>query len=89
MNKPLKLWNGCVFMNSKQTHICLAAKTKADAIRLCGEFDIHVTNTEISNYWSGCWGNNMKGIEPKRAIWVERDRQMVELLPEEVDNGKP
>jgi hypothetical protein len=43
----------------------------ADLRRLCVELGLmSVSASEVRNYWSSCWGNAMRGIEPERGIWI-------------------
>lgn len=86
--KELKVWNGRGYIlnarkfpeyykqfRSVSMYIC--AYSKADASRLINEFNGHQNptnyNSEITVYFSPCWGIHMEGIEKERGIWIKGD----------------
>ena len=79
--KTLKFWNGRVYgilpqAQWKNTHACIAAYSMADARRVCVEAGMSDPGaTEIKNYFSECWGNDMAGVAPERGLWITRRGQ--------------
>lgn len=77
--KKLKLWNGRWYPYRGESAY-VAAYSRADAVRLLHSIkDVHISDSEIKNYWAGgttdCyWGNQMAGITPERGVWVVRKR---------------
>ena len=65
-------------------HIFIAAWSRADAVRLIGEYLGRAprgTETELRDYFhQGCWGNPMAGITPERGLWAEFERENVVRL---------
>lgn len=85
MAKELKLWNGRASWMRKPedplwngvrvnscTHAYVAAYSRADARRVIQEYTGSMaSDNEIKEYWNeGCWGNDMKGIDPVRGMWL-------------------
>lgn len=76
--KTLRLWNGrphgvLPTTDWTETHVCIAAYSAADARRVCAEAGLgEPSASELKNYFSECWGNDMKGISPARGVWVTR-----------------
>lgn len=80
MARPLKVWNGRAYgvlpqsqwkQGSDGAHIYACAYSVADLQSLCDELGLHrIAASEVKNYWSACWGNQMDGIQPERGIWV-------------------
>lgn len=74
--RKLRLWNGrgsSRFENGKLVHydyFYVCAYSRSDAVRLISSlgFD-HVTDYEISTFYSPCWGDAMEGIKPERGLW--------------------
>lgn len=56
---------------SKCEHVYIGAESKVDAVRVMQEAGFHFTLSELNVYFcKDCWGDNMKGIEPQRGVWV-------------------
>ena len=71
MARKLKIWNGRGHgKNYQKGHIYVAAYTQKQAAELvskaCFGEDCpnHISTNEIREYYSDCWSNPMKGIEP-------------------------
>lgn len=64
-------------------HGYIAARSKAEAIRIGKEAFAGFTATELNEYWSECWGNAMGGIhatEPGAWISYEYGRTVWQLV---------
>jgi hypothetical protein len=72
----LKIWNGRWAGDGTQ-HIYAAAHSRADLIRMIGEYLGHTPrgmNNEIHVYWQpDCWGTPMDGIKVERGLWIQSD----------------
>jgi hypothetical protein len=90
MGKKLRLWNGRPYgvlpqSEWKHSHICVAAYSMADARRVCLEAGMSDPGaTEVKEYWSECWGDDMNGIAPERGIWITKGGQ-AKKLPSNVE----
>ena len=80
MKKPkvLKFWNGRPYViDIKKGNLNIAAYSKADAIRMLQELYPRLTvgqaYPELTNYFSGCWGNDMDKVTPTRGVWLVTD----------------
>lgn len=83
--RQLKVWNGrgydCRNRSdprwdnigfSRSVHASVCAYSRADAKRVVGEYcGNDLSETEIKEYWSKCWGNAMDGIKRERGVWLE------------------
>lgn len=78
MTKLLKFWNGRpygIFPQGewKNAHANIAAYSRADAQRVCIEAGMRDPGAaELKNYFSECWGNDMRGVTPERGLWMTR-----------------
>jgi hypothetical protein len=76
--KTLKLWNGRPYgvlpaSQWNDAHVCIAAYSVADAQRVCIEAGMSAPSaSEIKEYFSPCWGNDMDGVVRERGLWVTR-----------------
>ena len=78
LNTAHPVWAG---VNPHRVHISVCAYSKADARRLIVESGGRDPgDTEVSKYWSPCWGTSMKDVVPHRGIWVEFDRKSQPIL---------
>jgi hypothetical protein len=86
MARKLKVWNGRfiarprdgkdeeLFNAHREVHANVCAYSRADVVRVIEEYlgyKPYGGDNEIKVYWSDCWGNSMKGIEPERGMWLE------------------
>jgi len=76
MAKKLKLFNGRG--QEQGEHLNIAAHSRADACRMLVKLypytaEGHWTR-EMKDYFSPCWGISMDGIEPRRGIWIEKNK---------------
>jgi hypothetical protein len=66
--KVLKVWNGRGHgLKYQNGHFNVAAYTKKQACELIGQaagLNRAADLTEINDYYSPCWGNDMAGITP-------------------------
>jgi hypothetical protein len=62
--KELKYWNGRGLGSFNRWHINICAYTKKQAAELLDTIYNFASYYEISNYYSDCWGNDMKEIKP-------------------------
>jgi hypothetical protein len=78
--RSLKIWNGRGV--DRNTHLYVAAYSRADAARILTEtfrrgasefisrLEIGRWQRELSVYFAeGCWGNSMDDITPERGVW--------------------
>ena len=77
--KVLKFWNGRPYILTKyEGHLNIAAYSKMDAIRMLQELYPNLTQgqayPELTNYFSNCWGNDMRNVVPVRGIWLVSDK---------------
>ena len=94
MPRELKLWNGGgnslrksgdplwdgVRANASVS-ACVAAYSRADARRVMAEYASRsVGDTEIRDYWSACWGNDMKNVTPVRGLWINVGKGPVRVV---------
>lgn len=85
MANKLRLWNGRPYgvlppREWKDTSVCVAAYSMADARRVCLEAGMTDPGArEVKEYWSECWGNDMAGITPERGIWVTKGGEAKKL----------
>lgn len=92
--KTLRFWNGRPYgilpqAQWKGAHACIAAYSMADARRVCVEAGMSDPGaSEIKNYFSECWGNDMAGVTPERGLWVTRRGQPAERVRPNA-GGKP
>lgn len=51
----------------------VAAYSRADAVRLINEALgwRAVSDSELRDYWSECWGTPMEDITPERGLWIK------------------
>lgn len=66
--KKLRFWNGRTQGNNfpKGCSLNVAAFTKKQACELIGkaaDLSGPISGIELNNYYSECWGNDMKGLE--------------------------
>lgn len=76
--KKLKLWNGRGHGDYKRGVLYVCAKSYADAERLMQQAlnSKMRFQTELKIYYAkGCWGDSMRGIEPERGVWAQKDRR--------------
>lgn len=66
MAKKLKKWNGRGQGEWQGGHISIAAYSQKQAAELLGKVTGYTRGnlTEIREYFSPCWGNDMEGVEP-------------------------
>jgi len=53
-------------------HTCVCAFSRSHAVRLINQavgYNVS-SSSELKNYWSECWGDQMKGIEPEIGVWT-------------------
>ena len=64
--RTLKLWNGRGHGKYHKKHISVAAYSKKQAAEIISiACNSCISVSEITNYYSDCWGNNMDGINPE------------------------
>ena len=62
----------------------------SDARRVCVEAGMRDPGaTEIKNYFSECWGNDMDGVTPERGLWVTRRGQPAERVRHNAEDKPP
>ena len=84
MAKQIKVWNGRAYCCKNwsdprwfKNHFgadCafVAAYSREDARRVIEEYcGKKPSVAELRDYWSPCWGNPMKGVEPERGLWIQ------------------
>lgn len=56
-------------------HAYVCAYSRAHAVRLINQASSRnaVSDNEIKNYWSKCWGNPMNGITPEIGVWTTQE----------------
>lgn len=65
MAKKLKIWNGRGHGKYDRGNINVAAYSQKQAAELISKAcETRVSVSEISVYYSNCWGNSMEGIIP-------------------------
>lgn len=69
--RKLKLWNGRCYGGMERMHANIAAYTQKEAIELGQQAFSSFTRTELTQYWSNCWGNDMVGVTPTvPGVWI-------------------
>jgi hypothetical protein len=70
--RTLRFWNGGIYPYRGE-HGYVAAYSRADAVRLINNAVgwRMVSDKELKEYWSECWGNPMEGITPERGFWTQ------------------
>lgn len=77
MAKKLKFWNGPVFYKGTQHHVAVAAFTIAEMREILESVGIyHCTPARVRQYFSACWGYQMKEQVPNPTVgvWVKSMR---------------
>ena len=72
-SRTLKVWNGRGHGKYNRKHINVAAYSKKQAAEIIGiACQTNVSVTEITIYYSACWGNSMKDITPTEpCVYIE------------------
>jgi hypothetical protein len=83
--RTLKVWNGRGHGKHSKKHINVAAYTKKQAAELIGiACECMVSVSEITVYYSDCWGNSMNDIVPTEpCVYIDekyRKSQPVRVL---------
>lgn len=71
--RTLKIWNGRGHGKYDIKHISVAAYSKKQAAEIIGiACECHVSVSEITVYYSACWGNGMMDIIPvEPCVYIE------------------
>ena len=81
--KVLKVWNGRGHRKYDKAHIYVAAYSQKQAIELVNEAcNCWIGLSEIRNYYSPVWGDNMEGIEPTEpCLYIqEHNKKPIRIL---------
>ena len=72
--RKVKTWNGGAMKGGEQWHISVGATSVRQALELIEEAGFsHMGAHHFKDYYSPCWGNDMKGIEPAVGVWGKPD----------------
>jgi len=84
--KELKKWNGRGHGKLQNCSIYVAAYSQKQAAELVGKackLDRSIGIHELKNYYSECWGDPMKGIEPtEQCVYAgsKYDKKPIKIL---------
>jgi hypothetical protein len=86
MPKQLKIWNGRGHGSKYgKGHAYVAAYSKAEACRLLSTvFECFVSSTELTNFYSPCWGISMDGIEPTEPCVYVASKAWGKEIPQRI-----
>ena len=73
------MWQG--IRHNAYQNACVAAYSRADARRVIAEYcGMDIGDSELRDYWSMGWGDNMQSVKPERGLWIDLGKGPVRVI---------